>query len=83
MMARASADITSRARENWLARSKADAPFVPPRVERKVKEPGSKVLINGEWVRAEDEEVVLASLRKGPRPVDPGGDGRIEGRGLI
>lgn len=74
-MARASADITSRARENWLLR-KADPSYCPPRVtqEQPKKEPGSKKLIHGEWieVKAEDDDAVRAP-RKGPRPVAPGG----------
>jgi hypothetical protein len=84
-MARASADITSRAREAWLLRMR-HPDYEPPRVtkEQPKKAPGSKKLVLGEWVTVNaDDEDAAPPGRKGPRPVGPRGGGRTEGRGLI
>jgi hypothetical protein len=76
-MARASADITSKAREAWLLRM-SDPNYVPPRVtkEQPKKAPGSKKLVHGEWVEVKPGDEDAAPVRrKGPRPVGPGGVG--------
>lgn len=50
---RARADCTSKAREAWLLRMR-NPDYQPPRVERKVKAPGSKELVLGEWVEVRE-----------------------------
>jgi hypothetical protein len=85
MMARASADITSKARENWLLR-KRDPDYRPPRVtkEQPKKAPGSKKLVHGEWieVQPDDEDAAPIEKKRAP-PSRSRGGGRTEGRGLI
>jgi hypothetical protein len=85
MMARASADITNKARENWLLR-KRDPDYRPPRVtkEQPKKAPGSKKLVHGEWieVQPDDEDAAPIEKKRAP-PSRPGGVGGAEGRGLI
>jgi hypothetical protein len=76
-MARASADITSKAREAWLLRMRA--PTDEPRrftKEQPKKAPGSKKLVLGEWVTVQpDDDDASKPRRKGPRPVGSGGVG--------
>jgi hypothetical protein len=78
MMARADADITSKARDAWLLRMR-DPDYKPPRVtkEQPKKVPGSKKLVHGEWVEVKPDDPDAAPLqkKKGPRPVGPGGVG--------
>jgi hypothetical protein len=56
MMARASANCTSEARERWRLRRIGD-PTVssPARVQRSIKQPGSKELVLGKWVEVTED----------------------------